>query len=122
MKNGPEPLCKAKVGQAVSFCFWLFIVATALITFGYSFWALTYGEAEAIAGIQAIKPWLAAWRIIYYSALIGAWPLWVGLFASWAELPPENQQVLLKARWHVCGVLVLYELLIVQNSLAGFFP
>jgi hypothetical protein len=97
----------------------LFGIGLIGITILCSVLFISVGE-QALTALQALKPWLACWRLAVFSVLIGGWPYWVNRYGSCFHLTPQQQYGLIMYRWRFAILLLLIELILVQQGLAVF--
>jgi len=101
-------------------CLRLFGFGLLGITVLCSLLFVSVGE-QALTALQALKPWLACWRLAVFSVLIGGWPYWVNRYGNCFQLTPQQQYGLIMYRWRFAILLLLIELVLVQRGLAVLF-
>ena len=111
----------SKGDRIVRFTFGWFAIGALLVALLVIGWTWILGVDSLQRGIDALKPWLLAWRILLFGILIGGWPLWVSWLAWWADLDASRQQAILDQRWYVALWLVVIELVLGQGVTARFF-
>ncbi len=90
----------------------LFLVLLIILTIVYCF-----GFETLHQGVQALKPWLSAWRALLFVLLIGGWPVWVRLLTTRGWLTATKSIELLAFRWRMALLLILMEALLNQRLL-----
>lgn len=63
---------------------------------------------------------LAVWRIGLFLAIIGGWPRWSALYASWAGLSEEQRTFMLNYRWRMTLWLLVMEAVLSHGVVVEF--
>lgn len=78
-------------------------------------------DALTVAGnIASMRPWLAAWRLLFFVSLIGLWPRLVHALAKRYAWSDAQQYRVAAQRWRVATWLIVIELVLVQNIIGKF--
>lgn len=112
---------RSKGERAFRFCLMLFGIGVLASAFLVTVWTGHSGPEAVPQGLQAAKPWLAAWRLILFAIVIGGWRHWIDRLADWAGLNERQRRDVLARRWRVASWLLVIEALLVHGVAAEFF-
>lgn len=83
--------------------------------------ASQYVPIGTIVQTVELAKWpLAIWRIVLFLAIIGGWPRWTAIYASWAGLSEEQRVFMLNYRWRMALWLLVMEAVLSHGVVVNF--
>ena len=110
----------SKGNQGLTFFMALFVLSTAVVSFGVVIWTAMLGIDAVHEGIAKAQPVLALWRLFLFCGLFGTWSFWIRVLARWKDLDDDQIRYALSMRWRVAMWFIIIELVIVQDVIQKF--
>lgn len=104
----------------VRWTFGLLVLIGVLAGLGLAVWHARTPAAAIAAQLEAAHPWLALWRALLFTLLIGGWPRWVEFLSARYRWTAAHRDRVAAQRWRVAAWLLVIELLLVQGVLGRF--
>ncbi len=98
----------------------LFALLGVLAGLGLAAWHIRSPATVIAAQLEAAPPWLALWRALLFTLLIGGWPRWVEWLSVRYRWSAAHRDRVAAQRWRVAVWLLVIELLVVQGVLGRF--
>jgi hypothetical protein len=90
-------------------------VLAALVGLGWFLWRQWQSPLVIGRSLEEARPLLLLWRLTFFGALIGFWPVWVRLVTRWRRLTDDQGKRLSGARWKIAMWFLVLELVLGQN-------
>ena len=110
----------SKGNRGLAFFMVLFVLSTAVVSFGLVIWTAVSGIDSVHEGIDKVQPVLAFWRLFLFCGLFGYWSFWIRVLARWKDLDEDQIRYALSMRWRVAMWFIIIELVIVQDVIQKF--